>query len=1239
MSERTRWRITGTFTTTAPMHVGSGAVSEDPRLKNTKNEQNEEYCDVQAVTTDYAGKPCVPGTALKGVLRAWAEQIFNGDPAIDRVFGKRDSGQAAAEAGRAEFHTARVVPPPPAQCETFKEHVPYWPNEPRGERSAFTGIASSVSINRVTGAAERNKLFFVEFVPEGVTFTVEVTLARATAADVSFLLAVLEHGAKHATHPYQFGASGADGWGRVTWTSSAVTAWDGASNLAAPNVGFAACTATPPLPPEPTPTASPACRQFTLTLAFAGPFLVNDTSRTHRVEDDKLPHFTPLKRADGRVWLPASSFRGVLRSRAEFLAASCGWPATQVEDVFGTTSQASRLTVAEFEEVGRCQLRHQDFVAIDRFTGGAAEGAKFHANYANRPTVRTTLVLDTKDLTPAAERLLALAVRDVCRGEVTFGFGGSKGYGVATGTLCEAGADWLDRQATASPTPAASEEVAPAPVSPSESLTADTLTVEPSNPGFFNYYLKSQQGGKKPVRADYKQISQDLIGRAGTDIPVEFAEEGGKPVRIRHRGQPYIPAPSQPKATAPAVSPAARLSPTHFAHPYYFLRMDDREKFIGDLADANPPTHARYEETLYSGTIRVRLTTKTPLLLCDTSPGAATEGPPGHFTYRVLRDADGKPLLAASSVRGMLRSAYEAITNSRFGVFHGHEDRLGLRMATDEGLGLVPCRVAGGQIHLMPGTSRVTGTRPGGPMYAAWLAGGMKFTRSTGEPAHRQAVGCWLELWQRTAWDRRNNRFRDDQRFEYWKVVAIAPHGEPLASPPPTPPRPAVPNANHHTPLGEPLRFVADGSVCMTGFNFDRKHDERVFFTDSPTPPTPIPLTDDHRAAWANLIRDYRTNQDLVNGKPRPGALREAGWSRHMTDDTELTLSDGSLAYARLDAAGRVQELFPVMISRKLYEKSPRQLVPASLLPATACKELSPADRVFGWVSQVKATAEAGEPAHKSLVRVGPVTCEGVDAIQTHNAPVTLAILGQPKPAQGRFYVGDAKGFAQRAGGTKEERGYQGDVAKKTGNRVRGPKVYPHHRHGLVGDHYKTPPGPKAKSNQNRSVAEWVREGTAFAFDVHVTNLSAVELGALYWLLSSDSGRFLRLGLGKPLGFGSVRAEVAGACVNTGAEWVKAVPTGRPPAVDLTAVKAKFVEAITAANADLLKAFGIAAEGFTDLPVHYPPAQPEQRAAPGEEGGKHFQWFAANEGSGRNIGQRLSLPELTTDPALPNAPG
>ena len=71
----------------------------------------------------------------------------------------------------------------------------------------------------------------------------------------------------------------------------------------------------------------------------------------------------------------------------------------------------------------------QEFVAIDRFTGGAADAKKFNAHFVYRPTLKGRLSILLEDLRPWSLGLLALTVRDLIEGDITFGWGASKGYG------------------------------------------------------------------------------------------------------------------------------------------------------------------------------------------------------------------------------------------------------------------------------------------------------------------------------------------------------------------------------------------------------------------------------------------------------------------------------------------------------------------------------------------------------------------------------------------------------------------------------------------------------------------------------------------------------------------------------------------------------------------------------------------------------------------------------------------
>lgn len=73
-----------------------------------------------------------------------------------------------------------------------------------------------------------------------------------------------------------------------------------------------------------------------------------------------------------------------------------------------------------------------DFLAIDRFTGGALNSAKFDAAALWQPTFRVHLRLEN---TTAWEiGWLILVIRDLADGLIPVGFGTAKGFGRATAT-------------------------------------------------------------------------------------------------------------------------------------------------------------------------------------------------------------------------------------------------------------------------------------------------------------------------------------------------------------------------------------------------------------------------------------------------------------------------------------------------------------------------------------------------------------------------------------------------------------------------------------------------------------------------------------------------------------------------------------------------------------------------------------------------------------------------------------
>lgn len=222
-----------------------------------------------------------------------------------------------------------------------------------------------------------------------------------------------------------------------------------------------------------------AWAEANITLQFQGPMMINDQARSRRGGFDHTPWKDGLFLQDPWV-LPGSSVRGVLRSQAEriarTLATHAAWQAPSHEQyflercpagdpnnsrraeaplansdclltangvsgeqvvcpvqldladqLFGSVRMGSRLIVEDGRLANRPELKAMDFLAIDRFTGGGRDSAKFDALVLWKPAFQVRLRLDN----PAAWELgwLLLTLRDLHDGLTTLGFGAAKGFG------------------------------------------------------------------------------------------------------------------------------------------------------------------------------------------------------------------------------------------------------------------------------------------------------------------------------------------------------------------------------------------------------------------------------------------------------------------------------------------------------------------------------------------------------------------------------------------------------------------------------------------------------------------------------------------------------------------------------------------------------------------------------------------------------------------------------------------
>lgn len=442
-----RWLLTGELTTTTPLHIGSGDTTTRPQLIRPRDSQQTDAVEVSAVVTDCTGHAYVPGSTLKGTVKSWLTRRVR-PGAASEVFGSPDTG------GKAEFLDAR------AKAWPVDPTTPYWSSE------RLTGVAASVAIDRHTRTALDARLFHFEYIPPGVAFAIRIRGDGLTEDDVRLLLAGLN--GFNALEPVTLGGGAVDGWGRMSWKledirrldADGVAAWLAAGAREAGDEIFVhgrpwSSGEAFALQAHPRSTL-----MVQLALHFQAGFLVNDPWRTRKdPSGTNAPHppdHAPLLDQNGRALLPARSFRGALRSHAERILRTLGAQACEggtcgpakeaptlqealaglcaICKVFGAAGWKSSLFVSDFVSASEVEETLQEFLAIDRFTGGGAPHLKFNALRAYRPILEGRIGVDLDTLARAhigawALGLLALAMRDLLEGDIVFGFGASKGFG------------------------------------------------------------------------------------------------------------------------------------------------------------------------------------------------------------------------------------------------------------------------------------------------------------------------------------------------------------------------------------------------------------------------------------------------------------------------------------------------------------------------------------------------------------------------------------------------------------------------------------------------------------------------------------------------------------------------------------------------------------------------------------------------------------------------------------------
>ncbi len=675
-----------------------------------------------------------------------------------------------------------------------------------------------------------------------------------------------------------------------------------------------------------------------------------------------------------------------------------------------------------------------------------------------------------------------------------------------------------------------------------------------------------------------------------------------------------------------------------FLNPYNFVRPLSRpdpepvEPELRLLWRCPPPPHDRY--TGLSGRITCRMTAVSPVFVSDSD--GIQPGENDHKTYRFFQ-VEGERIIPASSLRGAVRSVYEAVTNSTWSIFE--DQTLHFREDPNVARGLIPGGVffdAKEQewcVRLMTGTSS-TGRNdyPDGPLYAAWVP---RYTHPNSERPPVDLIGlehgslCFALISKEDYRDRRGR-----VRFTYWEVKKLGLEND----------------RDEMERVAEQSGWkIAPGILCITGKNINRKHDERFFFE---TRADIRSIPDFEIARYNEAIRSMRQYH-----KERETPREELSRYHTNPEVEELLTLDNPLirsadhlfpVYVKLTERGEVQYLAPVSIPRVLERRSFFQIMGDAgfghVLPSTDFYQLSPADRLFGWVHQDADALDDDRPvAYRGRVRFSHADISDMPESPPLNGD--LSILSAPKPTTTRFYVDLPGHIAPNVSLSDETLRYS-----NPGVRLRGRKVYRHHS-GFDEAEAFMPPRAQ-NSNQNRSIVGAHPVGTEYTFTVEFENLQPVELGALLWALELFFDGFQgyhRIGYGKPLGFGSVAIQVTElALIDLGTRYTELSTLGKveedglvvAPDELIVSLKTRFMRAFfqlygpTQPDAqnfwelDNISDFCALVEDSEQLSVHYPRPHPQRDPA-----GKNYEWFMSNKRPPRSGGPQLVLPYAVDDTA------
>jgi CRISPR-associated protein Csm3 len=239
-----RYRISGTLKTLSPLHVGSGEAREDPQRVRATGSKAGQAIQISTILKDYRGRPYIPGSSLKGIMRHWLWSVLAcmGEKwALLREYSSEEltelSQAEQQERVKSNFSWLELLFGTP-----FHEgKVEFWDSCCITKELSFRGgkdllnwdpvsltyVDTSVAIDPATGTAAEHLLYQFEVVPPGVEFEFNLCGQNLSPTELGLLFLALQ-GFNSQIYPIQVGAHSGRGFGRVEFKLDSIRALDAA---------------------------------------------------------------------------------------------------------------------------------------------------------------------------------------------------------------------------------------------------------------------------------------------------------------------------------------------------------------------------------------------------------------------------------------------------------------------------------------------------------------------------------------------------------------------------------------------------------------------------------------------------------------------------------------------------------------------------------------------------------------------------------------------------------------------------------------------------------------------------------------------------------------------------------------------------------------------------------------------------------------------------------------------------